>query len=353
MYGYAHTAIISLPPCTTIVGSASGTHCFPADSVEVIYLPNSKINVLQFPDGSRYTQAKGIIYPVSYPTGGYVMIRRTQSSADSHPKGFLLSAGFALKQECKVAKLGKDISSYPPLGLHFSILSQDYKVRFFNGLSGFLFNPHALKTLPLCLLNVEQTVTKGITVHIKEMPYLVAIFCALLLVCPGLVQAYGSQDNKWGDIVNAVIGTGSVLVTMVLITLQKISGFDITSSEALRGFLIIRSNFGARLLARDAVKQIEEVACDPRIPAELIAHSQNSAVRTERTGWLKIGRSIKLNKMREHGYHVLKDKGLVLDLIYARFYSCGKNGTAVHIRRPGQEIIGTICDKFDGNEIFR
>ncbi len=198
VHGYAHTAIISLPPCTTVVGCASGLHCFPAGSMRMIPLSSSRFNAVELPGGFRYTQAKGIIYPRSYPKVGLIMIRRTRSTAPSHPKDFLLSAGFALNLECKIAKAGKDISSYSPGRIQFSIMSQDYAIRFVNGKLAKLFNPYPLKALPLCLINLDQNAVKGIRVHIRSVPYIFAMFCVVLLALPGIVQIYGSQDNDWG-----------------------------------------------------------------------------------------------------------------------------------------------------------
>lgn len=83
----------------------------------------------------------------------------------------------------------------------------------------------------------------------------------------------------------------------------------------------LQNDFAARLLAPGLVRQLEAVVCDPRLPSYLVTDDCSSAVRNRQTfGWLQIGLSIPVSEMEKHGYHVLMDKGVVLDLLQAKIY---------------------------------
>lgn len=109
--------------------------------------------------------------------------------------------------------------------------------------------------------------------------------------------------------------------------------------SALRGDVILRNDAAAKFLASRFVDTLRHVACDPRLANTLIADDCNSAVRVRRDGWLRIGQSIPVEDAHEHCYHVVMDKGVVLDLLEAKIYKMKttKSGDEVILRHvmPG------------------
>lgn len=120
----------------------------------------------------------------------------------------------------------------------------------------------------------------------------------------------------------------------------------------LKGRFQIRNDRIAKLFLPKTVNTIAEFSCDPRMPPGLLANYKNSSVRADNSGWLKVGRSIRLRDMEKHGYHVLKDRGMVLDILNATFYSCVKSGKVAHIIRSDERRYEEFCDRFDGGEVF-
>ncbi len=172
-----------------------------------------------------------------------------------------------------------------------------------------------------------------------------------MLAITGAVKFFGANDSRWGDVMEAVVGTGSVLLGVILFFFHAGFGVDLVSMDALRGRIIIRNDLGARVFARHKVRVMEQFACDPRMPDGVVFMHRNCAVRAKRNGWLNVGNSIKLCDMWKHGYFVLEEEGLVVDLFQARFCSCRKVGNIVHIFREC-ELTRDICTQFDGDEVF-
>ncbi len=81
---------VQVPPCTDVVGAASGAACFPNDSIQVIEF-DSDTDVLL--PNKQYVGSKGIIYPISYPRTGRVVCRGIRSRKSWHPKNHHISTG--------------------------------------------------------------------------------------------------------------------------------------------------------------------------------------------------------------------------------------------------------------------
>lgn len=186
----------------------------------------------------------------------------------------------------------------------------------------------------------------GIKVNVFKPLLVISV---LAIVSPGVVQYLGSDDKKWGDLLNAVIGTGSVLLGVVNIIFYGLFGVKIWARGVKDGELVTTSNFLAKNFAKETVQKIEEMACDPNLPAGLIADYRNSAVRTERNGWLSIGNRIPFDEMKKHGYIVVKEKSVVLDLVQGKFYPISKQGSSAKILRNNEDYVKV---PLDGKELF-
>lgn len=171
--------------------------------------------------------------------------------------------------------------------------------------------------------------------HLRFIPWVLLIVGFILWVLPGVIQWLGAEDRNWASICNQIIGTGSVLLGVVMYTARKLFTQLRGFRAAIKGELTLKNDAAARWLAPQYVKTVRHVACDPRLPRGLIAESSNSAVRVDRRGWLRIGRKIPVKSAHEHCYHVVMDKGVVLDLLDGKIYKMKttKNGDEVILRR--------------------
>ncbi len=89
------------------------------------------------------------------------------------------------------------------------------------------------------------------------------------------------------------------------------------------------SMHAARILRRKEVKELKASACDTRLPELLVANMNNCAVRSAKDGWLAIGKSIQYKDITSHGYHIIREKGLVIDLIECRVLICVKKQAVI------------------------
>ncbi len=116
------------------------------------------------------------------------------------------------------------------------------------------------------------------------------------------------------------------------------------------------SMHAARILRRKEVKELKASACDTRLPELLVANMNNCAVRSAKDGWLAIGKSIQYKDITSHGYHIIREKGLVIDLIECRVLICVKKTgiNIVHLVRDAkqQDYVFEHVDRFKGDEIF-
>ncbi len=200
----------------------------------------------------------------------------------------------------------------------------------------------------------------GLLARKKHGPPLLLILAIALFTVPGVIQGVWSEDGRVGDIVNACIGVGSVLVSVlfsVLYCMFNTTVFSVRSFSvnALKGEFLVTNDFAARVLLSDDVKKLESVSCDPRLPKRLIANISNCAVRSPKGGWLAIGKSIKYDQMINHGYYIIKEKWMVLDLIECSVLKCvkQKNDKIVHIIRDAkQNYLFERVHSFEGDEVF-
>ncbi len=333
---------IALPPYTEVVGFAAGENCFPKDMVEVLYLHRSCD--AQLPDGIVYTGVIGLIYPKALPRQGKVLCRVIGSNMHPMPRSHLASAGLALSDD------------NPTRSNMFVLRSTEHYTEKVDRQRS-LCDPHQLRKLPPGLVcSCEGQNECYILVESRYIPFGVMLFCFVLPLIPGVFQRFGSADKRWGDIFNQVIGSGQVLLFAVHSIFERLFGTQLVSRRSLEGSFKVTSNFAAKLFAPKKVKTIEEFACDPRICPKLVKAHKNSAVRVKPKGWLKVGQEIPSNKMIDHGYVVIPDKGVVLDLLDAHFYTCtpeNEDRKRIRINRTGMEHDDDdICERFIGDEVF-
>ncbi len=332
---------IALPPYTEVVGFAAGEHSFPKEMVEVLDL-NGSCDV-HLPDGNVYTGVQGIIYPHALPTTGNVLCRHTGSDMHPKPRSHLASAGLALLDDDHTRT-----STFVLRSIHHYAEKVDHR--------RILCDPHHLPQLPPELA-CSPAGHNGchIVVESRWVPIAVMGFCSVVLSIPGFVQRFGSADRQWGDIFNQIIGTGSVLLFAVLGVFERLFGTQLVSRRSLEGCFNVTSNAAAKLFARGKVETIEKFACDPRVCPKLVKAHRNSAVRAQRDGWLKVGEAIPSEEMIHHGYVVIPDNGVVLDLLDAHFYTCTRKKEGkkrIRINRPDRKRGDQICTSFIGDEVF-
>ncbi len=196
----------------------------------------------------------------------------------------------------------------------------------------------------------------GLMTKRKYAPFILLVVSIALFTFPGVVQAIWSEDRRVGDVVNACIGVGSVLVSVLFSILYCMFNTTVFSVNALRGEFLVTNDFAARIFLRSEVEKLESLACDPRLPKKFIANMNNCAVRSVKNGWLAIGKSIRYEEMISHGYYIIKEKGLVIDLIECRVLACFKkrDSKIVHLLRDAkqQNYLPERVHCFKGDEIF-
>ncbi len=83
----------------------------------------------------------------------------------------------------------------------FKIISPDHATRTI-GAGGTLLKPFFIHDLPQWL-RVGRRISAedgGLTVNVKEVPYITLLICPFIASIPGLFQCYGSADNRWSDV---------------------------------------------------------------------------------------------------------------------------------------------------------
>ncbi len=86
------------------------------------------------------------------------------------------------------------------------------------------------------------------------IPLLLLILSIGLFSLPGVVQATWSEDKRVGDIFNACIGVGSVVVSALFSILYYTLNTKIRLINALKGEFIVTNDFVARRLLSREVK---------------------------------------------------------------------------------------------------
>lgn len=221
-------ADLELPPYSNIIGMATNPECFPEGSVEVFPLEGE--TVLQYNDIS------GIIIPQVYPRNGRVICRKARFVGGGDvPQDHRLSCAISVVDDCNVlgsSEKGSMTSRLLRDTKTFIFCSDDYDVREIDSSFVRLHDP---MIVPNLFSAQKDDLIIGIPVRIPYMPVLVLIASGTFMIVPGLIQLYGSQDNMWGDILNQIIGTGSVLVGVVFFILERAFGpgniFSVMSSS--------------------------------------------------------------------------------------------------------------------------
>lgn len=335
---------ISMPPYTQDIGYSTGADAFTRNTVKVLQF-SKRYSVFvpgeQF--GKVHIGVMGLIFPTVCESSSRVVCREIFSHAHPRPDDHFLSAGISLAQECDVVK-DEESSPVSSQSAKFMLISSHHRVQYIDQSRVTLHKPYRLSSIP-CILS---KVTNGIPVRVRIMPIIFLLFAAFVLAIPGIIQKYTGTDQAIGDIVNQVIGTGSVLLGVVVFIFRQMFG-PIFSWNTIRGRFDVSNYYAARIFASDILRKIEEHACDPRIAPDLIKNYKNSAVRARRNGWLKVGQSIQIGQMKKHGYYVHRSRGLVLDKLNAIFYTCSRKGRKVSINRKPAE---SICSKIKKTYIF-
>lgn len=358
---------IFLPDFTQILGVANKLQCFDNTRVELMEFKEKRfVRVRQSRNDSKFTpcMAKYIAIPKEKQThGGFALCRKVPPTLLVSDEKHFVNSGIFLSRDCailvkeKLENLEKSdnptfltqYKSYDKVDLR-DTSSRD-KI--------FVHDPPEFKKIPFFYplqSPYAEHVTPGIKVRYPCAIWILTLSACFILVSLGLIQHYGSLENKWGDVINQCLGTGSVVIGVLLSIFYCVFNASIVSLDTLRGEFVLTNDFAARLLAGDDVKVIESMACDPRLPPYLIMNHNNCAVRSPRNGWLAVGQSIKSDNMKNHGYYLIEDKGIVLDILSEKFLVCEKQQRSgiIHLMRSQREKDSRfeIIEKFEGNEIF-
>ncbi len=271
--GYAGIADLYFPPCTDFVGFASGPECFPPGSMAFLRFSCDEVTLPDFRD-NVFNGARGMFYPVRYPRGGRVLCVRTVChSHELHPRDHHISAGVSITDDCvyemislyascrpgsslivdenfeatsansfgEVQEKAKEVNSDNSKGNSsaedggpqpgsvsvpasptpkFKIISPDHVMRRI-GDNDILLKPFFIDDLPKWIRVGRRISTRdrGLTVNVKAVPCVILLICMFIVSIPGLIQYFGSDDNRWGDVLNQVIGTGSVLLGATVVSL--------------------------------------------------------------------------------------------------------------------------------------
>lgn len=209
---------------------------------------------------------------------------------------------------------------------NIAITSNDYRLIHQKELSSATIHPIPQMADPGVVERIENEVQdmsdearRGISVRFPFLPWLFLLAGILLWLLPGLLQWLGGEDRNWASIINQTIGTGSVLVGVVVYVARRIFRYDNLREAILKGRLFVKSDTAARFMAPRVVRLIKAHACDPKLPSDLLAQDCSSAVRVRLGGWLSV-KNIPVEKAHENGYHILMDKGIALDLIAGKLF---------------------------------
>lgn len=347
--------VLTLPRNTQIVGRVSDEACL---------VPNSLYGVIRFcgDKGKKVKNlhnVKGIIYPTKLPEMDAPQCWHLCKYIDCNYLKKWESINFVHTGICLaestdlVSRLGKNRVRRE--GYIFQSLYNNYNPISLNGEDGKkIHKPYKFKKLPEKLEKIKDTEHVGIKIKLIAAPYIFGIASLSLLVLPGVLQYFGSKDNDWGDILNEIIGSGSVLLGIVYAISYRCLNSEMWSRNALKGEFTTTNDFVARIFGKDTVREIEKMVCDPNLPDGLIAKDRNSPVRAKRDGWLSIGNKIRFNDLIKHGYVVFKEEGIVLDVVEAEFYFIYKKGPSARIERKMEdsELPSVALVPLDGNEVF-
>ena len=166
---------------------------------------------------------------------------------------------------------------------------------------------------------IHGSIVSKLQVRQPLLPWLTVFICFFVWLLPAILQWLIGEDRRLGSICNHCFMSGSILLVTLLYTVKTLFS-DGFIERTMSGFVKIHNNTLARILAPGTIKKLQTVACDPRLPKNLIAQDNNSAVRVTRNGWLKLGSAIPVKDAYRHGYHILMDKGVALDLLEAKLY---------------------------------
>lgn len=320
-----------LSPYTAVVGYANSLDCFLDHHVSCIDIPENHAVRIAYRTFGRVT---GVVFPIKYPENcSKIICRNLLIESRLEFPNHCLSTGIGLKENCTelYSNLGfklDDINLY-----YIRDVSNETKVH----------NPSFVNAIP-------EFVSDEILVLNQKYVGFIGVMCLVFCITiPGVFQYFGTEDKSWGSVLNQSIGTGSVLVTAILVLFQRFFGTSAISKRSIDGTFSIRSNFSAKIFAWKKVKRIKEIACDTRIPNGLISNYNNSLSR------LRISNEVSPSDLWKHGYIPILDKGLVIDCLTARYLTCsfveGKRNK-LRLNRNRQWRKNKRCLKIEDSYIF-
>lgn len=199
---------------------------------------------------------------------------------------------------------------------------------------------------------IRRNMVSKLQVYQPLLPWFMVFTCFLVWLSPAILQWLMGEDRRWESIFHSCFMYGSILLATLLYTIKTLFSYGFIE-RTMSGIVKVNSSTLARLLAPRTVKKLQAVACDPRLPKNLIALDRNSAVRVTRNGWLKLGSAIPVKDASRHGYHILMDKGVALDLLEAKMYRMERtyNGNE-RILRHGEDIVNWTPHSVDDNAMI-
>ncbi len=347
-----------MSPFTAVLGTASGFDCFCDENLNKLEFKEFRMVRVRCPCDSSKIEvfwAKGIVIPKKYPDGDSIKLcKKIESPRLESNATHYVSSGIGIRIDC-IIELSH--SSAEDNEISNSFINPTFIVRNLSLESVYrnhplckIHNPPNFREIPkffdVSARPGAQNVP-GLLAKKKCIIPLLLISVIVLLCIPGLVQAIWSEDGGLGDIINACIGVGSVLVSALLSASHYKFNSTVFLVNLLRGEFLIINDFAARILLSDEVKKLESLACDTRLPKGLISNMNNCAVRSTKNGWLAIGRSIRHEDMINHGYYIIQEEGLVIDLIERRVLVCveTQDNRVVHLVRDTKQLnfFSNVC----------
>ncbi|KAI0557587.1 hypothetical protein FGB62_286g011 [Gracilaria domingensis] len=324
-YGFGGETYILLPPFSEVIGRATSLDTLGMGGTSVVEIPYGR-NVVNI-GRKKYVNATHLAFRNLQPMKlcRFIARRVAMVGGNSNHKQ-ICESGPVLKKDCMVV----DPRQVPvdQTCMHVVISSPEHRLVENQEISNGTLHGIPTAYKPEQLDKILERISyqwHGNTLNISSPALLLSIVLlgAMFWMLLGFLQWLGSEDSNWASIINECIGTGSVLLGVILYFSRKFFSRR-NMRSAFKGKLHIQNDLAAKLFAPSMVRELQAIACHPNLPSGLVAKDSNSCVRVRRDGWLRIGKKVPVREAGKHGYYVLKTKGLVLDLYQAKIYKLAR-----------------------------
>ena len=361
--GYMGNLHVNLPPFSTLVGFSKSTDALDLTGTDVHSIPYSDERPVLI-EGRSHNSITHIAVRncVKGKYDGLIALR-VGMVGGNRTYGQVCESGPAIKRGLNIVRVSKlknngnnstlATSSVPDIVL----VSPDHRIVYAEELVRSTVHPISRVPDSSELGSVNSRSHhyysfEGLELENWLLPWVLGAVGLLLWILPGLIEWLGGERN-WASILNECIGTGSVLLGVVTYITRRSFSY-IGLRDIARGKIKIRNDLVARILARRDVRKLERSCCDPRIPTALIASDENGCVRVHRSGWLRVGKRIKVQDLHLHNYYLLKDEGVILDLLEARIFKLlqVRSGVERILRRGEEDLEWTAHSVSDDSVII-